>query len=66
MYGFMSLNVYILDQALAPNEKNALYYYLNPIPVFTFSPKLGTIGIILLGTYAVTTDTSILPYEDNV
>lgn len=52
-----------MDKSLASNKRVALYSYLNPIPVFWFSTTLGSYGTIFLGTYQVSTDTNLLPFE---
>lgn len=47
-----------------PQDKDYLSTFIDDFNYFPFSPKTGTNANFYISEYKITTDNSILPYED--
>lgn len=63
---YFKVKFFIVDTRISPAEQNPISKILEKKIFLSFTDELGTKGYISFAHYSVTTDTSILPYTDEV
>lgn len=63
---YFKVKFFIVDTRISPAEQNPISKILEKKIFLSFTDELGTKGYISFAHYSVTTDTSIMPYTDEV